>query len=293
MSTLRDLQLSLFEMLKDVDCICKENNIQYSLACGTALGAIRHQGFIPWDDDLDIMFLRPEYDKFLEIAPPLLKGKGYTLQKDFSKTWPMHWSKVRKDNTTFIEEFDCKIQGLHQGIYIDLFPIDNLSDNKFIADMQWNLFHMLVAKGMKKRGYRKTNSKSKKFAMMISPLFPENPIRAFVMQKNNKNTKNVHCFLGAAVMKAHNIFPRRLFDEFDLVMFEGVLFPIIKNYDTYLKICFGDYMKLPPLNKRNAHVHALHFDLNKPYYEYIDEINHTKSNEKKDNCEDRYEKDDL
>ena len=267
--SIRDLQLALFEMLKDIDRICRQNDIKYSLACGTALGAIRHQGFIPWDDDLDIMFLRPEYERFLEIAPPLLKEKGYTLQREFTETWPMHWSKVRKDNTTFIENFDAKIEGIHQGIFVDLFPIDNLSDNKLIADAQWNLFHMLVAKGMKKRGYRKTNSIKKKFAMMISPLFPEKPLRRFVMQRNNTHTKNVHSFFGAAIVRSHNIFPRSLFDEYGQAQFEGSSFPIVKDYDTYLKICFGDYMKLPPPEKRQAHVHALFFDLEKPYTEYV------------------------
>ena len=267
-SSLRDLQLALFEMLKIVDVICRENDIKYSIACGTALGAIRHLGFIPWDDDLDIMFLRPEYEKFLEIAPPLLKEQGLTLQREFTKTWPMTYSKVRNDNTTLIEKSYEKLEGMHHGIYIDLFPIDNLSDNRIIADAQWNLFHMLVSKGMRKRGYE-TKAKNKIFAMMISPLFPERPLRQFVMQKKNNNTKNVHCFLGAAIVRSHNIFPRTVFDGYEQALFEGEYFPIVKDYDTYLKICFGDYMQLPPPEKRLARQHASFFDLEKPYTFYI------------------------
>lgn len=269
-NSLRALQLAIFEILKAIDKICKEYNIKYSLACGTALGAIRHQGFIPWDDDLDIMFLRPEYERFIEVAPPLLKEQGFTLQKEFSKTWPMHWTKVRKDNTTFIEDFEPKIKGIHQGIYVDLFPIDNLSNSKIIVEIQWNLFHMLVAKGMKKRGYRKTNSFAKKFAMAISPLFPEKLLRRIVMQRKKQNTKRVHCFLGAAIVKSHNIFPRYLFNEYVDVVFEGEQFPVVKEYDEYLTICYGDYMKLPPVEKRQSRVHALYFDLERPYTDYRD-----------------------
>ena len=265
---IRELQLALFKMLQDVDTICKNNQIKYSLACGTALGAVRHQGFIPWDDDLDIMFLRTEYERFLEIAPPMLKEKGYTLQREFSDTWPMHYSKIRKDNTTYIEAFDSKIDGMHQGIFIDLFPIDNLSDKKWVAEAQWDLFHILVAKEMKKRGYR-TDSKLKKFAMSISPLFPEKVLRSFVMQKGNNKTRFVHCFLGGAVVKTHNIFPRKLFDNYKYIPFEGGLFPVVEDYDTYLRTCYNKYMEYPPEEKRKAHIHALKIDLNKPYTYYL------------------------
>lgn len=267
-STLRDLQIALFEMLKVIDIICKDYDIHYSLGCGTALGAVRHHGFIPWDDDLDILFPRTEYERFLEIAPPILKMHGLTLQKEFTEKWPMFYSKVRKDNTTFIEDYIPKIDGIHHGIYIDIFPIDNLSDNKIVAEAQWNVFHMLVAKEMNKRGYHKTNSLIKKFAMAISPIFPEKPMREFVMLKNRANTKRVHCFLGAAIVKVHNVFPRSMFDEYVEIDFEGQKFSIVKNYDLYLKIQFGDYMKLPPEEERGTHIHALKFDLKKSYKDY-------------------------
>lgn len=268
-TSLRDLQKALFEMLNIIDSICQENGIKYSLACGTALGAIRHQGFIPWDDDLDIMLLRSEYKKFLEIAPPLLEKKGYTLQREFSKTWPMHYSKVRKDNTTYIEDFEIKIQGLHQGIFVDLFPIDNLSDNRFIADAQWILFHALVAKEMKRRGY-KTTSKSKKIAMAVSPIFSEKALREFIMQEKNTDSSRVHCFLGGAVIKEHNIFPRFIFNNYIYVRFEEGVYPIVADYDTYLKTCFGDYKKLPPIKDREAHIHAKYIDLNTSYLQYLE-----------------------
>ena len=266
-ASLRDLQLALLEMLKDIDAICKENKITYSLAGGTALGAVRHGGFIPWDDDVDIMLLRSEYEHFLDVAAPYLQKKGYTLQKEFSETWPMTYSKVRKDNTAYIEDYEPRIR-VHQGIFIDLFPIDNLSDNKWVASLQWNAFHILAARGLRKRGYT-TNSFKKRFAMWIAPLFPVNILRTIVMQKGHNNTRRVHCFFGGAVVRDHNHFPRDLFNEFVEVRFEDAFFSLVKDYDTYLRINYNDYMTLPPEEERTKRMHAKFVDLENSYTIYI------------------------
>lgn len=264
-NTLRNLQLALLDMLKIIDEICKDNDIQYSLACGTALGAIRHQGFIPWDDDLDIMFLREDYERFLYVSEPLLKDRGYTLQKEFTDSWPMSYSKVRKDNTTYFEDYTPKIKDLHQGIFIDLFPIDNLYNSKLGELTQWIVKQILVSKGMKKRGYN-TSLLLKRVAMNISFFFPEKMFRKFVMLKSRQNTRRVHTFLGGAVIKSHNMFPREIFQNYELVDFEGAMFPLVKDYDAYLRICFGDYMELPPLENRK--MHAVFFDLERSYIDY-------------------------
>lgn len=262
-NNLQELQTALLNMLIDINYVCSNLNIQYSISCGTALGAIRHQGFIPWDDDLDIMLLRTEYEKFLKNAAPVLNQKGYTVQKEFSDEWPMEYSKVRKDNTAYIEEFEPKNSSLHQGIFIDVFPIDNLSDNPIMANIQWQLTHLLVAKGMNKRGY-KTHSIIKKIVMFLSPLYPQTLFRRIVMQKNNITSKKVHSFLGGA----RNAFPRSLFSEYKDVLFEGYEFPMLKDYDAYLKICYKDYMTLPPIEERQAHIHAKIIDLNNSYLIY-------------------------
>lgn len=89
----------MFQMLCELDAICRRNNINYMLFAGSALGAVRHKGFIPWDDDLDIVMLREDYDRFLSVAPNELDGKQYYLQKEFSSHWPMFFSKLRKNNT--------------------------------------------------------------------------------------------------------------------------------------------------------------------------------------------------
>ena len=100
----------MLEMLREVDRICKKHQIQYTLFAGTLLGAVRHQGFIPWDDDLDIVMLRPEYERFLKIAAQEIDTRAFYLQAEFSSHWPMFFTKLRRNGTACIERYvpkDC------------------------------------------------------------------------------------------------------------------------------------------------------------------------------------------
>lgn len=132
---LKKHQEVLFELLTVFDGICKKYAIPYQLFSGTALGAVREQGFIPWDDDLDVIMLREDYKRFLEIAPSEL-GESCFLQKEFSEHWPMFFSKLRKNGTACIERYVPKDELTHQGIYIDIFPCDNLSDCNIFRKLQ-------------------------------------------------------------------------------------------------------------------------------------------------------------
>ena len=93
----------MFRMLQAVDTVCKKYDIRYMLFAGSALGAVRHQGFIPWDDDLDVLMLREDYERFLTLAPRELDSEQYYLQKEFSEHWPMFFTKLRKNGTACIE----------------------------------------------------------------------------------------------------------------------------------------------------------------------------------------------
>ena len=266
-SEIRDLQMALLEILKTVDAICKKHNIQYSLASGTALGAVRHSGFIPWDDDLDIMFLRSEYDRFLEVAVEELKDTDYVLQREFSEKWPMSYSKIRKNNTAYIEGYKPKIPDIHQGIFIDLFPVDNLLDNRIKTSIQWMCYQLVLANCLNKRGYT-TESKTKRIAMLLSSFVPVKPFVKYVQARSNNNSLKVHSYFGGAVIRTHNEYPKALFLEYNEIKFEDDFFQIVKDYDSYLKIAFGDYMELPPEDKRGEQLHAIKVDLENSYEQY-------------------------
>ena len=122
--TLKDAQKIMLEILIEVDRICMKNNIEYWLADGTLLGAVRHRGFIPWDDDIDICMLKEEYNKFLEIAPKELKEKFFLQTSKYDKNYNFLYPKIRDRNSIFIEKYDSNQEKFHQGLNLDIFVMD-------------------------------------------------------------------------------------------------------------------------------------------------------------------------
>lgn len=145
---LKEHQKTMLNLLHEVERICQKHHISYMLFAGTLLGSVRHQGFIPWDDDLDIIMLRPEYERFLEIAPKELDAGSYYLQKEFSAHWPMFFSKLRKNGTACIERYIPKDKQTHQGVFIDIFPCDNLRDHVFLQKLQFFASKIVIAKSL-------------------------------------------------------------------------------------------------------------------------------------------------
>ena len=145
-ATLPQHQQALYELLQALDSVCKKHRIRYMLFAGTALGAVRHKGFIPWDDDLDVVMLRPEYERFLAVAGQELDSEKFFLQKEFSEHWPMFFSKLRRNGTTCLERFIPRDPQIHQGVYIDIFPCDNLSDSPLVGKLQFLASKLVIAK---------------------------------------------------------------------------------------------------------------------------------------------------
>ena len=123
----------LMELWYVFDSNCARNHIKYQLYAGSALGAVRHHGIIPWDDDLDVVMLREDYNRFMGIAESELDKNQYFLQREFTEHWPMFFSKLRKNNTACIERYIPKDWETHMGIYIDIFPCDKLEKRLAVA----------------------------------------------------------------------------------------------------------------------------------------------------------------
>lgn len=265
--TLRRHQLVLLELLTEFDRICRNHDIPYVLFAGTALGAVRHQGFIPWDDDLDIAMLRTDYARFLQVAAGEL-AEQYYLQAEFSHHWPMFFSKLRKNGTACMERFIPRDPQMHQGIYIDIFPVDNLSDSGFIRKLQFAASKVVIAKGLRRRGYL-TDSTAKKLFMAGCALVPMAPVRRLARLGGKPGTEMVHTFFGAASRYEKNIFPRQWFTETRLWEFEGQMFPVSAHADAMLTKIYGDYMTPPSDGEKGCKVHGVIVDPDRSYEQYL------------------------
>ena len=252
---LRDLQSILLKMLNDITKICDENGIQYFLDGGTMLGAVRHHGFIPWDDDVDIAMRREDYEKFLNVCKTKLNQELYFLQNEQSEKNYIHaFTKIRLNGTHIIEEFSKNVD-IHNGIFIDVFPYDNVPDGSirrmFFLTNNYLLKNMLWAKC----GYGEPHQKRTiryKICLFLSHFFSVEYIkqkRHKLLSKYNKD-KTLECFTSDYPKIKHK---NSWFDKRKKYQFEEFTFWGVENYDAFLTNLYQNYMILPPENQRQSH----------------------------------------
>ena len=260
-------QQTLLEILREFDRVCKVLDIPYVLFAGTMLGAVRHKGFIPWDDDLDIMMLRSDYDRFMMEAEQVLDTEKFYLQKEFSEHWPMFFSKLRLNGTTCLEKYHPKDLQTHQGVYVDLFPCDNGAKSEFGRKMQFLASKIVIAKSLYMRGYE-TDNKKKKLFMCLCRLLPIKPFW-WLTKHGRDDSIMVHSFFGGASDFAKNVYPRVYFQERMNMAFENCAYPVSTHYDALLHQLYGEYMILPPEDQRAIKQHAILVDLENTYETYL------------------------
>lgn len=260
-------QQALLTLLGEFDRVCKALDIPYVLFAGTMLGAVRHQGLIPWDDDLDIMMLRADYDRFLAEAEQVLDRETFYLQKEFSRHWPMFFSKLRLNGTACLEKYHPRDLQTHQGIYIDLFPCDNGARSSFGRKVQFLASKVVIAKSLYRRGYE-TDSKVKILFMALCRLLPLKPF-LWLTKRGSGDSAMVHSFLGGASDFAKNVYPREFFAQRMDMPFEKGQYPVSAYYDALLRQLYGEYMVLPPEEQRQVKQHAILVDPEHSYEQYI------------------------
>lgn len=252
------LQNVLLDILSDIDALMKENNVKYFLDGGTALGAIRHKGFIPWDDDVDIVVLPEDKEKFDNVCHNKLDKIKYTFV-EAHKDWPFLMSKI-KLNGTHIEEKDAYPED-NQGIYIDVFYFDYARSSKLGQYWQYLCGRLFTAMLLTYKPYN-TNSLIKKVALKMGYCFRCRPFKNW-LHKQVRNQSKCDTLSEVWDRTRSNwtkyFIPKEYFNEMVLVDFEGKKFPVCKDYDLYLKQLYGDYMKLPPEEKRVG-LHILNVD---------------------------------
>ncbi|MBQ4054382.1 MAG: LicD family protein [Clostridia bacterium] len=259
-------QKALYVLLCEFDRVCKQLNIPYVLFAGTLLGAVRHKGFIPWDDDLDVMMMRSDYDRFLNEAGSVLDNGRFFLQKEFSEHWPMFFSKLRMNGTACLEKYHPKDEKTHQGVYIDIFPCDRAAKSVLGRKIQYYASKIVIAKSLYKRGYD-TDSSKKKLFIGLCWLLPRKPF-LWLTKRGAKDSKYVHSFLGGASSFSKSVYPADCFEGISIGTFEGVSYPIPAKYDELLTLLYGDYMMIPPPEERKVKQHAILVDLENSYEKY-------------------------
>lgn len=248
--TLQKLHSTLLEMLIELDRVCRENNIHYFLDSGSALGAVRHGGFIPWDDDVDIGMLRDDYDRFLQIAPKSLDSKYFLQTRDNDKYYNKLHAKLRKNNTVYLESaYDNKL--MHCGIFIDIFPFDKIPKtcSGFWIWLNQSFQRMFVYK------FIDDGEPRNRFKLWISNIIiGKNPTKRFdKLCKIFSNTNAKGLISYNYFFKEHYVFCKNDFSQFIEVNFEGGKFLLMNGFDNYLRKMYGNYMQLPPENKRITH----------------------------------------
>lgn len=260
--SLREAQLIMLKALIELDSVCKKHDIHYWLDAGTLLGAVRHSGFIPWDDDIDICMLRQDYEKLIKIASKSINQDLFFLQtKETDPSYPFVNipCKLRVNNTNIIEDFEiqyeCYDANSHHGLFIDIFPYDKYSIDKIKRKQQRffsNYYKLHKLSYCHNIGFSKFLA-SRIFKHLVPLSFLEKVKNKKVQQMNNDPKNTVY---GAGI---ETPFSRAYFTENELfplqeITFEGHSFSCPNKTHDYLVKMFGiDYMTPPSIQNQQSH----------------------------------------
>lgn len=265
------LQQAQFQLLVEFDRICKLLDVNYFLVCGSALGAVKYSGIIPWDDDIDVGIYRPDYEKFIEKAPALLPENLFLQNWKTEPAFPQVFSKLRNSNTTFIESSASELP-INHGIYIDIFPLDGYP-TKRIEQLHLELFKRFYSSillscfsiprsglssvlcylyhciGLQKHPARI----AKKYEALISryPIYDSD----LICNHGNWQGKLEYA-------------PRQQYGHGTEAIFEGLHVCIPEQYEKYLTQKYGDYTKEPPEQEQVGHHYCVICDVDRPYTDY-------------------------
>lgn len=254
---LKKLKKIQLEMLDYIDKFCEENEIRYWIDSGTLLGAVRHKGYIPWDDDIDLGMLRKDYDKFVNLfnkkCDPSYRFDCYECNKNYTKPY----GKVL-DLRTVMYEPDKKT-GVKSSVFVDVFPYDNIADDEKARNKQFRIRDRCKKLNNLQQFDGFYIKKKNKYNFIRHPLHVILQIlpKGFFIEKSILNckkfekqkTKNVGNLAGNTKQYCN----KGVFDDFVLLWFEGKKYPAPIGYDEWLRSFYGDYMKLPPKEKQVSH----------------------------------------
>lgn len=248
---LEQLQDMVYSIFQEFDRICKKHDIHYSMEGGTLLGAVKYGGFVPWDDDIDVVMKRPEYEKFLKVAPGELGEKFFLQSYNNVPEFPLHYAKLCLNGTERKNYTYSGLKSMHHGVFMDIFPLDEVYPQKLRRHCT-SVGVLFGTRRVKLEGYRVTGIRKVIYGVLA--LLPIQTINRWAdrccKRYNGKNTGYFY-----EVCNPNLLFPampRKIYDETVRIPFRDGEFEASKYYDEFLKSRFGEnYMQeLPPEEKR-------------------------------------------
>jgi lipopolysaccharide cholinephosphotransferase len=270
--SVKDVQGKILEVMKFIDKLCRENGIVYYIMGGTALGAVRHGGFIPWDDDLDIFMTPQEYEKF-KIAMQKDDSNKFVLQEWRTVPDYLEYAKVRMNGTTFIEASFKDRRDLHQGIYVDIMMLHKVPDSRYMQKRVYIDSKFVTLYGLLQRTNWKPIGFGQKLIVALMKILPCQFIARHCYKriyKYDSMTDNYkYCYWITPAKFKQGLFDSSFFEEPIDVPFEETKLMGSSHIKEYLSYRYGDYMKLPSEAAQKAAVHSFIFDTEKDYTEYL------------------------
>lgn len=259
MNTLRKLQLIQLYMLKDIDRICSENGIVYYICGGTLLGAVRHKGFIPWDDDVDITMYRDDLKRFERVIGEKYSDKYFIQNFQTDKNYTRYITKLRL-NGTCQAEAGIVDDDIHQGVYIDIFPLDKVTKSDGLGlRFRGGLLRYLFAYKTARHASNKITTRAKRIVIkLIKPftrLIPSKAVNRmfdWVCTATSAETAGYTTSFASRYLWKRQLVANEVYGDGVLVPFEDGLFRAPAGYDILLRQLYRDYMALPPEDKRNS-----------------------------------------
>ena len=264
---LRKLQLLELEILLEVKRICEKHSIPFMLIGGTLIGAVRHSGFIPWDDDIDVGMLREHFDKFCEIAPCELSEKFFLQTPETDNMYGSYCiARVRLEGTRFVVKTlpkDLK----HMGFCVDIFSFDNIPNSYLLGYLYWNVFNVIKRIYCIRLGHRPQPKNLIArlivyLGFVLCVLIPtkvfKNILGSYHKKYEKLNSKYVVLLSGSWGFKKERHL-RETIDKEAFLSFENTLMPVPEKYDRFLREQYGDYMIPPKENLRKIR-HAVEID---------------------------------
>ncbi len=270
-NSVRDVQEKILETMKYIDKLCRENGIVYYIMGGTALGAIRHGGFIPWDDDLDIFMTPSEYEKFKKVFEEQ-KSESFVLQEWRTTPNYLEYAKIRMNGTTFIEENfkDCK--EMHHGIYVDIMILHKVPKSVFSQKLTYYESKFVTLYGLSQRNWK---PKTRGQALVLKSLkFMPCKLMAKIAYKrifkfDDRTDNFMYCYWITPAKFRNGLFDKSFFESPVDIPFEDTVLLGSERIKEYLEYRYGDYMKLPSEEAQKAAVHAMIYDTEKDYSHYF------------------------